>query len=124
MRELSLFKGLTKIRAWWGGMNINSQDTKKVDREDERLLAYIRQINLDILWSKSKNTVRSDLTGMQRGLWMTDKLSIPPPYLPRGPWPIGDELGFRVALQTEVCLQQLTDEFTSDSLGKFKIPGV
>eukprot|EP00957_Ditylum_brightwellii_P134216 10232310-Ditylum_brightwellii.AAC.1 len=39
------------------GWNIKSQEAKKGDKEDERLLAYIRWVNLDILWSKSKNTV-------------------------------------------------------------------
>eukprot|EP00957_Ditylum_brightwellii_P004940 376366-Ditylum_brightwellii.AAC.1 len=68
---------------WCWFRNIKSQKVKKGDREDKRLLAYVRQVNLDMLWSQSKSTVRSDLMGMQKGLWMAEELNIPPPYLQR-----------------------------------------
>eukprot|EP00957_Ditylum_brightwellii_P121788 9287459-Ditylum_brightwellii.AAC.2 len=65
---------------------------------DQQLLGYIQHVNLNVLWSHSKNTVQSNLTSFRKGLRMAVDLDIIPPYQARGPLPFGDQVGFWVAL--------------------------
>ncbi len=66
---------------------------------DQRLLKYIRRANLDAMWSKEASTVRNTLDGVMNNFRRAADLGLKPLSTPRGPWPVGDQLGMQIALQ-------------------------
>ncbi len=62
-------------------------------------MGYIRRVNLDIMWSREKNTLNSVLTNLRKAKRMSEALTLPPVHLPLGPWPVDDTQGFQVAIE-------------------------
>ena len=66
--------------------------------QDNRILAYIRRVNLDLIWSRAPGTIAStrDNIKMMIKMWRELGITIDLPSL--GPWPPEDRVGFRVAM--------------------------
>lgn len=66
--------------------------------QDNRILGYIRRVNLDLIWSRAPGTIASirDNIKMMIKMWRELGVSIDLPSI--GPWPAHDKVGFRVAL--------------------------
>ena len=65
---------------------------------DDRLMGYIRRTNLDLCWSRSPATIASNLFAMKNLLASWKELGIEPNLPPLGPWTLGDNVGFQLAL--------------------------
>jgi hypothetical protein len=78
----------------------NRNPTPHLYPSDERLLSYIRRVNLDIFWSRESSTVQNTLRLLKKGKTLSEELGLEPIRIPVGPWPIGDTCGFQVALET------------------------
>ena len=52
-----------------------------------------------MLWGTSKGTVSTNKGNIKKGLILCKELNIKPPYPDLGPFPVGDGVGFTVALQ-------------------------
>lgn len=65
---------------------------------DELMLAYIRRVNLDGMWARSSSTISSTKSGINVMIrsWKEVGLSVDLPQ--PGPWPLADQLGFRLAI--------------------------
>ena len=66
---------------------------------DRLLLAYIRQVNLDMMWSREESTVRDTLTQVKKGRSLSGELGLSPVPLEVGPWPDTDWMGLQVAVE-------------------------
>ena len=66
---------------------------------DQRLLGYIRRVNLDVMWSREESTVRNTLSDIRKGRALSSELDLVSVDVPLGPWPLGDQLGFQVAIE-------------------------
>ena len=73
---------------------------------DARLLAYIRRVNLDILWSREPSTVGSTYRTLKKAKTMSNELGLLPVHIAVGPWPLSDTCGFQVALEILRASQQ------------------
>ena len=79
--------------------NLKGRDPNVKILSDENLMVFIRRVNFDMLWGTSCGTVRSTATNIRKGIRMSTELGLKPPYLPLGLFPVGDTMGFEVALQ-------------------------
>ena len=66
---------------------------------DARILAYIRRVNLDVMWSREPSTVASTLNALDRAKRSSEELGLTPQVIKLGPWPIGDTCGFQTAIE-------------------------
>ena len=66
---------------------------------DRLLLAYIRRVNLDMMWSREESTVRNTLTQVKKGRSLSAELGLNPVSLDVGPWPDTDWMGLQVAIE-------------------------
>ena len=66
---------------------------------DELILAYIRRVNLDVMWSREGSTVGNNLSNLRKGRRMSEELGLKPQPLVMGPWPMSDLVGFQVAIE-------------------------
>ena len=64
---------------------------------DMKLMAYIRRVNLDILWSRASTT--SYMSQYKKALKVDLDLGLIPKHYPKGPWPLKDDVGFQIALE-------------------------
>jgi hypothetical protein len=67
-------------------------------RIDERLLGYIRRVNLDVMWSREEGTVKGTMAQLRKTINMCDELGMERIELPIGAWPVRDNMGFRLAI--------------------------
>ena len=65
---------------------------------DQRLLKFIRRVNLDGMWSREPGTVQSIKVSFVKLVKYCMDLGIEPELPELGPWVIGDKVGFQVAL--------------------------
>ena len=79
--------------------NLKGRNLEVNRLEDRSLMACIRRVNLDMLWSVSPATVASTVGNVRKGVRMCEELGINPTYALLGPWPMKDEVGVTVALQ-------------------------
>ena len=65
---------------------------------DNRILEYIRRVNLDLIWSTAPGTIsaKRDSIKMMIKMWKELGITIDLPSIE--PWPEEDKVGFRVAL--------------------------
>ncbi len=80
-------------------INIEKRTPLDDGYSDQRLLSYIRRVNLDIMWCREGNTLDGLLTNLRKGKRMSEALNLSPVSLPLGPWPIEDTQGFQIALE-------------------------
>ena len=65
---------------------------------DELLLCCIRRVNLDAFWSRASKTVRATKGEVNQMLRLWDKVGIVPTFQPLGPFPVGDTMGYGLAI--------------------------
>ena len=82
---------------WFG--NIHNMDSNDWYVGDARKLAYMRQVNLDIFWSREPATVYNTLSTLRRAKQCSEDIGLKPINLKVGPWPVGDNCGFQVAIE-------------------------
>ena len=78
--------------------NICKQSPYINSQADKLLLAYIRRVNLDALWSRTPLTVSSSITGVHKIINTAHDFRFNPPLESLGPWPVEDTWGFRIAI--------------------------
>jgi len=83
--------------------NIYQRDPVKNALSDQNMLGYIRRINLDALWAREPSTVKANAGTVRKGLLIALQAGMPPPYVPLGPFPVRDTLGYGVAVQMLVA---------------------
>jgi hypothetical protein len=66
--------------------------------QDNRILAYIRRVNLDLIWSRAPGTITSSRDNVKMMIKMWRELGITVDLPSLGPWPAEDKVGFRIAL--------------------------
>ena len=79
--------------------NIHEKDSNDWYASDSRKLAYMRQVNLDVFWSREPSTVQNTLSTLKRAKQCSEDIGLPPINLKVGPWPIGDNCGFQIAIE-------------------------
>ena len=70
-----------------------------MSHNDERLMGYIRRVNLDLMWSRERGTVGNTLAAVNKGRTMSIELGLAPQTIKLGPWPLGDGQGFQTAIE-------------------------
>ena len=80
-------------------VNLLKREANSASPADRLLLAYIRRVNLDIMWSREESTVASTLGQFRKGRDLSRELGLPPVNLPVGPWPVDDCQGFQIAIE-------------------------
>ena len=80
-------------------VNLGKREPTNASESDRRLLGYIRRVNLDMLWSSEGSTVGHSLGDLRKAARMSSILDLTPHHVSRGPWPVGDNLGFQVAIE-------------------------
>ena len=79
-------------------INLRGRLPNTISLGDERLLAYIRRVSLDVLWSRSPGTANTSMTAFRKAVRIGENLGISPDYPHPGPWPIGDHVAFNTAI--------------------------
>ena len=77
-------------------MNLNHRTATCSSPSDKLLLAYIRRVNLDMMWAREKSTVRNTLAQVKKGKTISAELGLSPVPLQIGPWPVEDMLGTQI----------------------------
>ena len=80
-------------------LNLKGREVREGSAGDERLLAYIRRVNLDVMWSREGSTVYNTLSNLRKGKRMSEDLGLKPVSIKLGPWPLADTQGFQVAIE-------------------------
>ena len=78
--------------------NLEGRSPVEGSLADEKLLLYIRRVNLDGIWSRGRSTISSIRRSINQLLESWKELGVSPHLPPLGPWPVTDEVGFRLAL--------------------------
>ena len=79
-------------------INLNGRPDLDNSRSDARLLGYIRRVNLDIMWSREPGTVKNNMYQYNKIRRLSKDLNIEPWTPVLGPWPVEDNMGFRLAI--------------------------
>lgn len=80
-------------------INLKREEPVEESYEHQRLLGYIRRVNLDLLWSRERATVANTLGSVRKGMKMSEELGLKPQDIRLGPWPVGDNQGFQTAIE-------------------------
>ena len=78
--------------------NLEKRDPIPGSWKDERILHYIRRVNLDGIWSRSRSTVTNVRRSVAQLLGTWKELGVTAELPQLGPWPIEDKVGFRLAI--------------------------
>jgi len=66
--------------------------------QDRVLMACIRQVNLDALWGRESGTVHATRRSVFQTIQMWNQVGLEPTFPSLGPYPVGDPLGYSVAI--------------------------
>ena len=77
--------------------NILNRFPSPTSYQDTKLLAYIRRVNLDLIWSRSEGT--SYKAAYKKALKVDLELGLTPRHYVKGPWPLEDSVGFQIAIE-------------------------
>ena len=80
-------------------VNLQQREANLASPADKLLMAYIRRVNLDIMWSREESTVASTLGQFCKGRDLSLELGLKPVEVPLGPWPVEDTQGFQIAIE-------------------------
>lgn len=78
--------------------NLQHRDPIANNDRDALLLCYIRRANLDALWGREPHTVDSTLRTARHLIRLWKQVGLEPDFPALGPYPVGDSVGFRVAI--------------------------
>ena len=79
--------------------NMHQSDANPWFAEDARKMAYIRRVNLDVMWSREPSTVISTYNTLNKARKFSEELGLKPIDVKVGPWPVADTCGFQVAVE-------------------------
>jgi len=79
-------------------INLKGRSPIKDSQSDTRLLNYIRRVNLDGMWSRSSSTIANVRYNFIRLMKLNNELGLDYNFPELGPWPIGDNVGFQLAI--------------------------
>ena len=79
--------------------NIHKSDGNDWYANDAMKLAYMKQVNLDIFWSREPSTVQNTYLTLKRSKKCSEEIGFQPIVLNVGPWPVADNCGFQVAIE-------------------------
>ena len=79
--------------------NITKKDANHWFSDDVRKLAFIRRVNLDVMWSREPSTVANSFSTLLRAKKDSEDLGFKPQTINLGPWPVADTCGFQVAIE-------------------------
>ena len=80
---------------------------------DVLLMACIRRVNLDAMWSRTTNIVVGNRDRIRLGLRLSDQVGLEGPYEHFGPLPFKDHCGYEVAIQM-VLHSRLPGRYSKD----------
>jgi hypothetical protein len=80
-------------------VNLLKRPAKEMFDSDSRLLAYIRRVNLDVMWSREPSTVGNTFRLLKKAKETSEEVGLPPVQIVVGPWPVGDNCGFQIAIE-------------------------
>ena len=80
-------------------VNLRKREPRALSHSDERLLGYIRRVNLDLIQSSERGTVANTLASLNKGRTMSIEFGLVPQPLKLGSWPLGDGQGFQTAIE-------------------------
>ena len=80
-------------------INLNLRCPNEFFPADARLMSYIRRVNLDMFWSKEGSTVGATYRALKKARGLSEQLGLTPVRIVVGPWPLGDTVGFQIALE-------------------------
>ena len=95
--------------------NLQKRDPVTTSYKDSMLLAHIRRVNLDLIWSRSANTSYTSVFKNSNRLSLS--LGLKPRHFPQGPWPVADEVGFQIAI--EIVAASMLEGNTSKNYQQF-----
>lgn len=78
--------------------NLQHRDPLGDNARDALLLCCIRRANLDALWGRESHTVDSTLRAAKQLVKLWRQVNLEPVFPALGPYPVGDSVGFRVAI--------------------------
>ena len=78
--------------------NLELRSPREDSLSDKRIMHYIRRVNLDGIWSRSRSTIGSVRRSISQLINVWKELGVTPELPPLGPWPVADSVGFRLAL--------------------------
>ena len=87
-------------------VNLQRREANLVFPADKLLMAYIRQVNLDMMWAREESTVASTLGQFCKGRDLSLELGLTPVEVLVGPWPVEDSQGFQIAIDLLEASQQ------------------
>jgi hypothetical protein len=79
-------------------INLEKRPPIENNMSDQRLLGYIRRVNLDVFWSREPGTIKGSYSQLVKINKFCDDLGMSRVDVPRGPWPVEDKVGFRIAI--------------------------
>jgi hypothetical protein len=79
-------------------VNIQKREPVARNATDNMLLLLIRQVNLDIFWSRESSTVKNTLSEIMASARIRASLRMPMENIVKGPWPVEDAYGFATAI--------------------------
>ncbi len=83
-------------RCWF--LNLKGREPDSRSGLDVKLLSYIRRVNLDMFWSRAKGTVEGTCRMVEKEIRLSEEIDLIPNLARRGPWPLGDNVGFQLAI--------------------------
>jgi hypothetical protein len=78
--------------------NLQKRDPMPANDRDTLLLCCIRRANLDALWGRESHTVDATLRAAKQLVRVWKQVGLEPDFPALGPYPVGDSVGFRVAV--------------------------
>lgn len=80
-------------------VNLQQREYNLSSPADRLLCAYIRRVNLDIMWSREESTVANTLRQVIKGKTLSSELGLSPVQVSVGPWPVEDNQGMQIAIE-------------------------
>ena len=79
--------------------NIHKSEANPWFADDARKLAYMRRVNLDVMWSREPSTVLNTYTTLKKSKKVSEELGFDHVPISVGPWPVADTCGFQIAIE-------------------------
>ena len=109
---------------WCWFVNIKGRDVQPGHYTDLNVLPYLRRFNLDMMWSKEKSTVQSNLLAYKSYCAILAVWQIEPENLARGPYAVEDTMGVRTAIamlrKSQMPGKNVEDHKQFDSIRKLR----
>ena len=83
---------------WCWFYNLQMREPIQENPQDQKLLSYIRRGNLDVMWSREPGTVKGNLAQIRKLIKLPREMGLSDFNIARGPWPVGDNMGLRLAV--------------------------